>query len=216
LPPAAIATNCAPGKGDATLYCPQLVEPQTRIEPSVFSPTLAPLGCLNILEPVTKRETIANPTPAFTVWIANPSRFNATNLDSIAAAKRLIAAARSEGYDRISTDSAAYWHDFWSRSFLQYAIDDSGVDYIENTYYTSMYLVAASSRGGSRGKLLPHFYNSPYRWDGDTYKWAINYHWNTRPLFWGMLASNHIEQLDTYLDHYISIRQKLCDGTLKA
>lgn len=88
---------------------------------------------------------------------------------------------------------AAWWSDFWQRSFVSI-----GDDYVENLYYMHMYLMASSSRGE-----YPSLFNgSLFIWNHDVRNWGNPHHWNTQQAYWSMGAANHTELMLPYLNTY--------------
>lgn len=139
------------------------------------------------------------PSRSYTIWIANPARQNAPSGDSVAEAKRLLAGAKRDGYGVVAERSRAWWHGFWSRSFVQFSNMTGDADYLENVYYVSQYLLA----GASQGKFPYQFMSGAYRWDGDRSKWGWGYwNFNTRAVYDSAYASNHIELTDPYFAMY--------------
>lgn len=139
------------------------------------------------------------PSRSYTIWIANPARQNAPSGDSVAEAKRLLAAAKRDGYGVVAERSRAWWHEFWSRSFVQYSNGTGDADYLENVYYVSQYLLA----GASQGKFPYQFMSGAYRSNGDTGKWGWGYwNFNTRAVYDSAFASNRIALTDPYFGMY--------------
>ncbi|MFD0671232.1 DUF5703 domain-containing protein [Cohnella sp. GCM10027633] len=146
------------------------------------------------------------PSRSYTVWIANPARQNASGNDSVAEASRLIAEAKQRGYASVIEKSKSWWHDYWSRSFVQFSNASGDADYLENVYYVSQYLLA----GASQGKFPYQFMSGAYRWDGDRAKWGWGYwNFNTRAVYDSVLASNHVELLDPYFNMYFGALGRL-------
>jgi alpha-L-fucosidase 2 len=153
-----------------------------------------------------------SPSQSYTIWIANPSRQNASNHDSVAAASRMIAAAKIDGYTSVLERSKKWWHDYWSQSFVQFSNKNEDADYLENNYYVSQYLLA----GASQGKYPYQFMSGAYRWDGDQGKWGWGYwHFNERAVYDSVLASNHIELLDPYFNLYSDALGRIKSETLR-
>ncbi|MFC5530564.1 glycosyl hydrolase family 95 catalytic domain-containing protein [Cohnella yongneupensis] len=139
------------------------------------------------------------PTHSYTIWIANPARQNAKSYDSAAAASGLIAEAKKSGYASVLDRSKAWWHAYWSSSFVQYSNKMEDADYLENVYYVSQYLLA----GASQGKFPYQFMSGAYRYNGDQSKWGWGYwNFNTRAVYDSALASNHVGLLEPYFNMY--------------
>jgi alpha-L-fucosidase 2 len=92
--------------------------------------------------------------------------------------------------ESIRTAHVRWWHDFWSKSFIE--IPDK---LIEKLWYGSQYIMASCSRN-------EHFPPGLYgNWiTNDTPAWAGDYHlnYNFQAPWWGCFSSNHIELAEPY------------------
>jgi hypothetical protein len=139
------------------------------------------------------------PAASFTLWIACATRLNAPNHDSVASAKSALEAVRAKDYASTSAAYTEFWHDFWNRSFVQYAGANGASDYLENVYYLSTYMIAS----GAFGHYPYHFINGVFRATGDDTKWSNAYwYWNQRDVYNSFLASNHADVLHVFNDMY--------------
>lgn len=130
------------------------------------------------------------PAASYTVWFTAASRINAPNRDSVAEARRQLAAAKSAGYLTTLNNYRNFWHAFWAKSFVQYSGAAGTGDYLENVYYLATYMIAA----GGFGNYPFHFINGVFRATQDNTKWSNGYwYWNQRDLYNSMLASNHVD-----------------------
>ncbi|MER6205818.1 glycosyl hydrolase family 95 catalytic domain-containing protein [Streptomyces sp. NPDC001642] len=144
-----------------------------------------------VVDGPTVRLTIT-PSSSYTIWFTASSRLNAPSHDSVAQAKRALAAARSRGYSATLNDFRSWWHDFWGKSFVQYSGLSGDADYLENVYYLSTYMIAA----GGYGTNPFHFINGVFRATGDQTKWSNAYwYWNQRDVYNSFLASDHVDLL---------------------
>ncbi len=108
-----------------------------------------------------------------------------------------ICHATSEELARLKTAHAAWWHNFWSKSFIE--IPDKAV---MANWYGSLYDLACCSRADCPPPGL--WYNfvrgMNCGWQGD---YTLNY--NYQAPFWAGLSANHFELTDSYdsvlLDH---------------
>jgi len=135
---------------------------------------------------------VIEPSSSYTIWIVCASRLNAPDHDSIRQADALLNEVEAEGYDVTLAQFERWWHDFWARSFIQYADSTGADDYLENLYYLYTYIIAA----GSYANYPFHFVNGAFsaRGDADSNKWSVAYwHWNQRAVYDSFLASNHPE-----------------------
>jgi hypothetical protein len=135
------------------------------------------------------------PAASYTIWLACATRLQAPGNDSVAGAKAVLASAKQAGYTANSAAYSKFWHDFWSRSFVQYAGAGGADDYLENVYYLSTYMIAA----GGFGHYPFHFINGVFRATGDDTKWSNAYwYWNQRDVYNSFLASNHTDLLHVF------------------
>jgi hypothetical protein len=90
--------------------------------------------------------------------------------DPLARAKALVAEARQAGFDAVRAAHAAWWREFWRKSWI--AIPDQE---IEAVYYAQLYQLASSSRGPKAPGLCQLF--SPYPripWNGCYFDMNLN------------------------------------------
>lgn len=185
-------------------------------DPDKFGYTLAASvqGASFTTQQVDSRKLRINITPAssYTIWVANTSRRNSPNNDSVTQAKTLITNAKNSGYPTMLTNSKNWWRDFWSKSFARYSNSSGDADYLENNYYTSMYLIASASRG----KFPCQFINGVWRWNADSdIHWSVAYwHFNTRGVYNSFIASNHIDLMTPYYNLYSNNLSKIKSDTL--
>ena len=133
----------------------------------------------------------------YTIWIVNPTRRDAGNNDSRAAAQSKIEELRAQDYQAVMDGFQAYWADFWSRCFLQYQSDTTtDADYLENSWYLYQYLIGC----GSSGEFPYHFINGVWRWDEqDESMWSWDYtSFNERTFSYTHYATNRLELTDSY------------------
>jgi alpha-L-fucosidase 2 len=146
----------------------------------------------------TVRLTIT-PAASYTIWIACASRLGAPSHDSVTQAKAALAQTASAGYATTSAAYAAFWHGFWSKSFVQYSNAAGDADYLENVYDLATYMIAA----GAFGSYPFHFINGVERATGDMTKWSNAYwFWNQRDVYNSFLASNHADVMNVFNNLY--------------
>ncbi|MDT7805843.1 MAG: alpha-L-fucosidase 2, partial [Actinomycetota bacterium] len=139
------------------------------------------------------------PTSSYTVWFTASTRLNAPGNNSVTQAKNALSAVKSAGYQNTYTAYRTWWHNFWSKSFVQYGGLGGDADYLENVYYLSTYLIAA----GGYGNYPYHFINGVFRATGDQTKWSNAYwYWNQRDVYNSFLASNHTDLMNTFNNLY--------------
>ncbi|MFJ1764839.1 glycosyl hydrolase family 95 catalytic domain-containing protein [Amycolatopsis sp. NPDC088138] len=139
------------------------------------------------------------PTSSYTVWFTASTRLNAPGNNSVTQAKNALNAVKAAGYQSTYTAYRNWWHNFWSKSFVQYGGLGGDADYLENVYYLSTYLIAA----GGYGNYPYHFINGVFRATGDQTKWSNAYwYWNQRDVYNSFLASNHTDLMNTFNNLY--------------
>lgn len=142
--------------------------------------------------PGNKVRLTITPSASYTIWIACASRLNAPGHDSLAQARKLLGKARTAGHAATLKQYVAFWHDFWSRSFIQYGNANGDADYLENLYYLAMYQIAS----GAYGNYPCHFINGVFRASQDATRWSNAYwFWNQRDVYNSFLTSNHADLL---------------------
>src|SRR6185437_5761998 len=81
---------------------------------------------------------------AFTVLVASAASFN-SNEDVAASALAQLVAAKKKNYAALEASNQNWWHDFWSKSFVQLHSADGVADNCERDYNYFLYLMASSS-----------------------------------------------------------------------
>ena len=141
------------------------------------------------------------PTSSYTIWIANATRKNAPNSDSVTQAKKLLTSVKSTGYAATLTNFKNWWHNFWSSSFVQYS-NSGDADYMENFYYLCNYIIAGGAFGNYPFQHINGVYSSVK--DDDASTWGGGYwYWNERDLYSSFLASNRTNVLDSFFNLYL-------------
>jgi hypothetical protein len=172
-------------------------------DPNNFGYTLAASveGAAFTTQPVAANKVRLSITPSasYTIWFTSATRLNAPNHDSVAQAKALLGNAKNTGYASTFASYKNWWHDFWSKSFVQYSNASGDADYLETVYYLSTYLIAS----GGYGNYPFHFINGVYRATYDNTKWSYGYwYWNQRDVYNSFLASNHADLLNVFNNMY--------------
>jgi alpha-L-fucosidase 2 len=146
------------------------------------------------------------PSSSYTIWFTAAGRLNASNHDSVAAARSQLASVKGTGYSTTFTNYKNFWHGFWKKSFVQYSNGSGDADYMENVYYLATYMIAS----GGYGDYPFHFINGVYRSTGDQTKWSNGYwYWNQRDVYNSFLASNHADLMKTFNNLYSRNRAAL-------
>lgn len=151
-----------------------------------------------VVDSKTVRLTIT-PSSSYTIWFTTSTRLNATDHNSVNAAKSALSSVKSTGYASTLTSYQNWWHSFWQKSFVQYSNAAGDADYMENAYYLGTYMIAA----GGFGNYPFHFINGDFRATGDNTKWSNAYwYWNQRDVYNSFLASNHADVMNTFNNLY--------------
>ncbi|MEV4511673.1 hypothetical protein AB0K00_22180 [Dactylosporangium sp. NPDC049525] len=143
-------------------------------------------GTTSTVDSQTVRLTVPASAGTFTVLIGGDTSMNtATDVKSNAIAQ----VNTSSTYSSIFASNQAWWHNFWSKSYV-YLPTQLNFEK-RRTYY--MYLAAISNRGKYPGK----FNGSIWIAEGDTRDWGGSYwNWNQDSLYQPFDAANHTELKD--------------------
>ena len=107
----------------------------------------------------------------FTVLLGSASSFDPEqDLKQVVTAQ--MNTATDKGFGGLLSDNEAWWHDFWSRSFVNLHSGDGEADYVEKYYTYYLYIMASSSRG----KYPPRFGGMIWKTGGDYCRWGAM-HW---------------------------------------
>jgi len=135
---------------------------------------------------------------AFTILIASAATFD-PNADVAGAAFRALDEAQAKGFATMESETASWWHDFWSRGFIHLTSSDGVADFVELNYTYFLYVMAASSRG----KFPPKFNGMLWNTGGDFRSWGSQ-HWfaNLSCYYEALPATNRWELMDPMFDMY--------------
>lgn len=160
----------------------------------------------SLLDSRTVRFAIT-PAKSYTIYVACASRTNATGGNSVDAAKNALAAIAAKGFATNIAVSRSWWHDFWAKSFVQLSNGGADADYVENYWYLSTYLIST----GCYGKYPMHFINGVYRsnMDNDIHWSPAYWWWNTRDVYSGLYAANHVDAADGLANFYSGLLSKI-------
>ena len=150
------------------------------------------------IDATTARLTIEPGDGDYTIWMGSAASFDKHD-EVVADALAQAQTAARRGYDRIRGENLAWWHDFWSKSFVQLSSKDGSAELVEQgcTYY--LYVMAATSRGA----FPPKFNGMLFTTGDDQRRWGSKFWWwNTQTLYWTPLAANHGELMDPLYDMY--------------
>ncbi len=125
-----------------------------------------------------------------------------TGGDPLAAATPILTPALTGTATALEQPHLDWWDNFWSASHFQIDNPDPQAAYLQTLYNLGLYYArgvsgtpASSAWGGGGG---------PFRSNRDEVLWGANFwHYNTRNIFFPVLAANHPELTKAYFDQYI-------------
>ena len=106
----------------------------------------------------------------------------------LAAAKALIAEAAAAPPGTALARHNDYWHEFWSRSFV-----DFPDKYLENLWYINLYCMGCTSRG-----RYPANFENSYFGARDFWMWGAYWQFNEQSLYFPLDMANHSELMAPY------------------
>ena len=137
----------------------------------------------------------------FTILIASAAGFDPEDDIAVPALKELEAAA-ARGFEKLLADTAAWWHEFWSKGFVYMHSADGQADFVEQNYTYFLYLMGA----GSRGDYPPRFGGMLWRTTGDMSRWGSQHWWaNTSAYYSNLMPSNRLELMDPVFKMYFGM-----------
>ncbi len=134
----------------------------------------------------------------FTVLVASAASFDPKE-DVVATVLGNLEAAAARRFAGLLAANQTWWHEFWSKAFVQLRSADRAADYVEQNYTYYLYLMASSSRG----KFPPKFNGMIWITGGDLRTWGAQ-HWfaNLSCYYEAVPETNRIELLDPVFDMY--------------
>lgn len=119
----------------------------------------------------------------YSVYIASGASM--TGLDcAVADAQAALRAALGSGDEEIKRTHRAWWHAYWSRSYIDTTFDIRYSVY----WYTYLYYIASSMRGKYPAKFNGLIFNG----DGDVRRWGGQFWWyNQSRSHYGLDMANH-------------------------
>ncbi|HTX22897.1 MAG TPA: DUF5703 domain-containing protein [Candidatus Aquilonibacter sp.] len=164
------------------------------------------------LNETTVELSVAPGRGKFTILISSAASFD-TNKDVGAQAVAELQAAEMKGFQGLETETADWWHNFWSKGFV-YMHSDSNTatpnpanptvklgqaDFVEANYTYFMYLMGASSRGD----YPPRFGGMLWRTTGDLSRWGSQYWWaNESAYYSNLMPANRLDLMDPLFSLY--------------
>jgi len=146
----------------------------------------------------TVRLSVTQGKGRFTILIGSAAGFNSNKDVAVLALKELDAAA-AKGFNALQAETAAWWHEFWSKGFVYMHSSDGQADFVEQNYTYFLYLMGASSRGD----YPPRFGGMLWATNGDMRRWGSQYWWaNTSAYYSNLMPSNRLELMDPMFSLY--------------
>ena len=113
---------------------------------------------------------------------------SADDPDPTARALQLLDETAKTSFPDLQREHALWWHDFWKRSFVEFADKD-----LENFWYQVNYQMAASSRGKIAPSICQQWVTTPeFPWQGGY--WSFNH----AAMYTGVNITNHPELGDPW------------------
>jgi hypothetical protein len=134
----------------------------------------------------------------FTILISSAASFDPAR-DTGALALAPLAAAEPKGFKGLQSETADWWHDFWSRGFVYMHSASGQADFVEANYTYFLYLMGASSRGD----YPPRFGGMLWRTTGDMSRWGSQYWWaNTSAYYNNLMPANRLDLMNPVFSLY--------------
>ncbi|MBL7113739.1 MAG: glycoside hydrolase [Bacteroidales bacterium] len=146
----------------------------------------------------TVQLTAAPGKGTFTVMVASASSFNPEE-DVADLALKELDVADSKGFDGLLASNKTWWHDFWSKSYVDLHSADGDADYVEQNYTYFQYVMASSSRG----EYQPRYGGMIWYTTGDMREWGSQYWWHNQSCYYNSLhPTNRFELLQPMYSMY--------------
>lgn len=114
-------------------------------------------------------------------------------------ALRLLEQVAAQGVERLASESQSWWHEFWSRGYLELHSHDGQADFVQQNYHYFLYLMAATSRG----RYPPKFNSMLWSTGGDLRSWGAQHWFTNMSCYYGALAAaGRFELMDPLFDMY--------------
>lgn len=126
----------------------------------------------------------------FTVFVSSASDFEDVNKAKMKSLNSL-GSANSETFSRLLAENKVWWHEFWSRSYVDLDSDDGEADFVEKNYTYFQYIMAASSRG----EYQPRYGGMLWYTRGDMREWGSQYWWNNQVCYYNAIAPTNRPEL---------------------
>ena len=123
-----------------------------------------------------------------------------SDLNPAAEARNLIEQASSRSMEDLRAEHHKWWHEFWSRTYVDLSSDDGQAQRAQRWRDLHLYHMASSSRG----ELPPKWNGSLFVTTGDKRDWGSQYWvWTTEMLYFPLLAADAIDLADPFFNMYV-------------
>ncbi|MBN1387580.1 MAG: hypothetical protein JW965_03990 [Bacteroidales bacterium] len=113
--------------------------------------------------------------------------------ESISTVLNNLEYAAGYGFEKHFSDNSTWWHDFWSKSYVDLHSENGIADNVEKHYTYFQYIMASSSRG----LYQPRYGGMLWYTNGDMREWGSQYWWNNQSCYYNPLApSNRLDLMD--------------------
>lgn len=126
----------------------------------------------------------------FTIYISSASDFEDVN-NAISKSLNCLESAKSDTYGRLLSENKLWWHEFWSRSYVDLDSEDGEADLVEKNYTYFQYIMGASSRG----EYQPRYGGMLWYTQGDMREWGSQYWWNNQVCYYNAIAPTNRHEL---------------------
>ena len=173
-----------------------------------------PLGIANEREAVRKgraeARTLVLPAQngVRTVLLSSAAATGPDAGDTGHRALELLDAAAGMPYETLREEHTAWWHRFWSRSFVHLSSADGFADYLERVRTLHLYYAASSSRGPGPA---PQGAGLIFQTEGDIPHLGTQlWHWIVEMMYRPLQAADAVDLCEPYFDMY-SRQLPLCE-----
>jgi len=122
-----------------------------------------------------------------------------TLVETAGTALRLLETAAGQTLESLRQRHVRWWHQFWSRTFVQFASPDGLAEFMERLRNVQLYCMASTSRG----PLPPKFNGMLFTTEGDRRDWGSQFwFWNTNLIYYPLFAADACDLIEPYFDMY--------------
>lgn len=137
-------------------------------------------------------------TGRFTILISSATSSDPKQ-DVGALAIQELETAEAKGFATLQSETAEWWHGFWSKGFVYVHGGEGQADFVEQNYTYFLYLMGASSRG----PYPPRFGGMIWATNGDLRRWGSQYWWaNTAAYYNNLMPANRLDLIEPMFSLY--------------